>query len=163
VYVDNHPLVLVHATALPTSTSPGATHYVEADLHDPDTILREAAEILDFDRPVAIMLIAILTTSVTRRRPGRSYAGWCGTLAPGSHVALAHAVHSEVMDEGARQWNQVGRPTLNPRTPEEITSFFDGLELLEPGVVTTTRWRPAEEDHGVIHEVDQYAAVGRKS
>ena len=83
-------------------------------------------------------------------------------LPSGSHLAIAHAVHSETMDEGARQWNQVGKPTLNPRTPEEIASFFDGLDLLEPGVVTTTRWRPGDVDLGVTHEVDQYAGVGRK-
>jgi S-adenosyl methyltransferase len=162
VYVDNDPLVLVHAGALLTSTSPGATHYLEADLRAPDTILSEAAAILDFDRPVAIMLIAILH-HVSDTREVQAIVGRLVEAVPsGSHLAIAHAVHSEAMDEGARQWNQVGKPPLVPRTVEEITSFFDGLELLEPGVVTTTRWRPGEVDLGVTHEVDQYAAIGRK-
>jgi hypothetical protein len=161
-YVDNDPLVLVHAEALLTSTPPGATHYIEADLRDPDTILREAAAILDLDRPVAIMLIAILH-HISDTREAQAIVGRLMDAVPsGSHIAIAHAVHSEIMDEGARQWNQVGKPTLNPRTPEEIAGFFDGLDVLEPGVVTTTRWRPGDVDLGVTHEVDQHAAVGRK-
>jgi hypothetical protein len=162
VYVDNDPLVLVHAGALLTSTAPGATRYLEADLREPDTILREAAPILDLDRPVAIMLIAILH-HIGDTREAQDIVGRLMDAVPsGSHLAIAHAVHSETMDEGARQWNLVGKPTLNPRSPEEIASFFDGLDLLEPGVVTTTRWRPGEVDLGVTHEVDQYAGVGRK-
>jgi len=162
VYVDNDPLVLVHAAALLTSTSPGVTSYVEADLHDPEKILREAAAILDFDRPVAIMLIAILHHVSDTGEAGEIVRRLVEAVPSGSHLAVAHAVHSEIMDEGARQWNQVGRPTLHPRTPEEIGGFFDGLELLKPGLVTTTRWRPGDVDLGVTHEIDQYAAIGRK-
>jgi hypothetical protein len=162
VYVDNDPLVLVHAGALLAGTSPGATHYLEADLRDPDTILREAAAILDLDRPIAIMLIAILHHISDTSEAQAIVARLMDAVPSGSHLAIAHAVHSETMDEGARQWNQVGKPTLNPRTPEEIAGFFDGLDLLEPGVVTTTRWRPGDVDLGVTHEVDQYAAIGRK-
>ncbi len=162
VYVDNDPLVLVHAEALLTSTSPGVTHYIEADLHDPDTILTAAAEVLDFDQPIAIMLIAILHHIEDTERV-RSIVGRLMEAVPsGSHIAIAHALHSEIMDEGARQWNQVGKPTLNPRSAEEITSFFAGLDVLEPGVVTTTQWRPSDVDLGVTHEVDQYAGIGRK-
>jgi O-methyltransferase involved in polyketide biosynthesis len=162
VYVDNDPLVLVHATALLTSSEPGVTHYVEADLHEPETILREAAAVLDLDQPVAIMLVAILHHISDTDEARAIVRRLVRDLAPGSHVAIAHAVHSEAVDESAAQWNKVGKPPLTPRTPEEVASFFDGLELLEPGVVTTTQWRPSEEDHSVTHEVDQYAAVGRK-
>jgi S-adenosyl methyltransferase len=162
VYVDNDPLVLVHAGALLTSTSSGATRYLEADLREPETILREAAPILDLGRPVAIMLIAILHHIADTREAQDIVGRLMDALPSGSHLAIAHAVHSETMDEGARQWNLVGKPTLNPRTPEEIESFFDGLDLLEPGVVTTTRWRPGDVDLGVTHEVDQYAGIGRK-
>ena len=162
VYVDNDPLVLVHAEALLTSTAPGATNYVEADLRDPDTVLREAAAILDFDRPVAIMLIAILHHISDTEEAREIVRRLTDAVPSGSHLAIAHAVNSEIMDEGARQWNQIGKPTLHPRTPEEIAGFFDGLELLEPGLVTTTRWRPGDVDLGVTHEIDQYAAIGRK-
>ncbi|GAB2807264.1 SAM-dependent methyltransferase [Actinoallomurus bryophytorum] len=162
VYVDNDPLVLVHAGALLTSTVPGATRYIEADLRAPDSILSEASAILDLDRPVAIMLIAILHHVTDTAEAQSIVARLMDAVPSGSHLAIAHAVHSETMDEGARQWNRVGKPPLIPRTVEEIASFFDGLELLEPGVVTTTRWRPGDVDLGVTHEVDQYAAVGRK-
>jgi O-methyltransferase involved in polyketide biosynthesis len=162
VYVDNDPLVLVHAAALLTSTSPGATDYIEADLREPDEVLHEAAALLDFDRPVAIMLIAILHHLGDTEEAQEIVRRLVEAVPSGSHLAIAHAVHSEIMDEGARQWNEVGKPTLHPRTPEEIGSFFDGLELIEPGLVTTTRWRPGDVDLGVTHEIDQYAAVGRK-
>ncbi|MDN3353631.1 SAM-dependent methyltransferase [Actinomadura sp. DC4] len=162
VYVDNDPLVLVHAEALLTSTSPGITHYLEADLLDPETILREAAEVLDFDRPVALMLIAILHHVEDTGEAQETVRRLMDALPSGSHLAVAHAVHSPTMDEGARQWNQVGKPTLNPRSPEEVESFFDGLDVVEPGVVTTTHWRPGDVDVGAVPEVDQYAAVGRK-
>ena len=162
VYVDNDPLVLLHAEALLTSTAAGATHYIEADLHDPDTILREAATVLDFSRPVAIMLIAILHHLTDTRQAHAIVRRLTDAAPPGSHLAIAHAVHSEAMDEGARQWNRVGTPPLVPRDREEIAHFFDGLELLEPGLVTTTQWRPGDFDLGVRREVDQCAAIGRK-
>jgi hypothetical protein len=162
VYVDNDPLVLVHAEALLTSAEPGVTHYVEADLHDPETILYEAGKVLDFDRPIAIMLIAILHHIEDTDEARKIVRRLVDAVPSGSHLALAHAVHSETMDEGARQWNKVGRPPLTPRSPEEVESFLDGLDVLEPGVVTTTRWRPGDVNLGVTHDVDQYAAVGRK-
>jgi hypothetical protein len=118
VYVDNDPLVLVHAEALLTSAEPGVTHYVEADLHDPETILYEAGKVLDFDRPIAIMLIAILHHIEDTDEARKIVRRLVDAVPSGSHLALAHAVHSETMDEGARQWNKVGRPPLTPRSPE---------------------------------------------
>jgi O-methyltransferase involved in polyketide biosynthesis len=162
VYVDNDPLVLVHAEALLAGHEAGATHYIEGDLHDPDPILREAAATLDFEQPVAIMLIAILHHISDTDEARRIVRRLVDAMPSGSHLAIAHAVHSEIMDEGARQWNKVGKPPLVPRDPAEIETFFDGLELLEPGLVTTTRWRPGEVTLGVTHDVDQYAGVGRK-
>jgi S-adenosyl methyltransferase len=162
VYVDNDPLVLVHAEARLSGTAQGAIHYLEADLHDPETILRAAMGVLDFGRPVAIMLIAILH-HIGDTHEAQAIVGRLMDAVPsGSHLAIAHAVHSEAMDEGARQWNKVGKPPLVPRSPEEIAHFYDGLELLEPGLVTTTRWRPDDFTLGVSREVDQYAAIGRK-
>ncbi|GLZ05683.1 hypothetical protein Acsp03_31490 [Actinomadura sp. NBRC 104412] len=162
VYVDNDPLVLVHAEALLTSTPEGATHYIEADLRDPETILSEAAGVLDFDRPIAIMLIAILHHIPDTAQAREIVARLLEAVAPGSHLAIAHAVHSEVMDRGAAQWNKVGKPPLVPRHPEEIAGFFEGLEMLEPGLVTTTRWRPDGIDLGVVRDMDQMAGIGRK-
>jgi hypothetical protein len=162
VYVDNDPLVLVHAEALLTSAPAGATHYIEADLRDPETILREAAAVLDFDRPVAIMLIAILHHLPDTAQAQAIVRRLVEAVPPGSHLAIAHALHSPAMDEGAARWNEVGTPPLVPRHREEIAAFFDGLELLEPGLVTTTRWRPDHVDLGVIQDIDQVAGVGRK-
>ncbi|MGH3388654.1 MAG: SAM-dependent methyltransferase [Actinomadura sp.] len=162
VYVDNDPLVLIHAEALFTSAAQGAIHYLDADLHDPDKILHEAAAILDFSRPIAIMLIAILHHISDTHRAQSIVRRLTDAVPSGSYLAIAHAVHSEAMDEGARQWNKVGKPPLVPRDPEEIAHFFDGLDLLEPGLVTTTRWRPGDFDLGVSRDVDQYAAIARK-
>jgi hypothetical protein len=162
VYVDNDPLVLVHAEALLTSTPPGVTRYIEADLQDPERILTEAAEVLDFSRPIAIMLIAILHHIGDTEKAHAIVARLLEALPPGSHLALAHAVHSEKMDEGARRWNQIGKPPLVPRSPEEVARFFDGMELVAPGLVMTTRWRADVSDLGDIRHVDQYSGIGRK-
>ncbi len=162
VYVDNDPLVLVHAEALLTSTAPGATHYIEADLHDPDAILNEAATVLDFDQPIAIMLIAILHHIEGTDAAQRIVRRLMDAVPSGSYLAMAHAVHSESMDEGARRWNLVGKPPLVPRSPEEIAGFFEGLDLIDPGLVPTTRWRPDPLDVATVQDVDQYAAIARK-
>jgi hypothetical protein len=162
VYVDNDPLVMVHAQALLTGTPEGATSYIEADLRDPDTILREAANTLDFDRPIAIMLIAILHHIWDTDEVRNIVRTLVDAVPSGSYLAIAHALHSEAMDEGARRWNEVGTPPLVPRGIEEIADFFTGLDLVEPGLVTTPRWRPDSMDLGVIREVDQCAALGRK-
>jgi hypothetical protein len=162
VYVDNDPIVLVHAEALLTSTPPGATHYIEADLQEPERILAEARTVLDFDQPIAIMLIAILHHLSDFEQAQSIVHRLKDAVPPGSHLAIAHAIHSEAMDEGARQWNKVGKPPLVPRSPEEIKNFFDGFDLIEPGLVTTTRWRPDGFDLGITRDVDQYAGIGRK-
>ena len=162
VYVDNDPLVLVYAQALLTSTPPGATHYLEADLTDPDRILAEAREHLDFDRPVALMLIAILHHIPELEQAQDIVRRLLAPLPSGSHLAIAHALRSPVMDDGAEQWNSSGgRPPLIPRTRDEIATFFDGLDLLPPGLAVTTHWRPGHlaEDED---DVDQVAGIGRK-
>jgi S-adenosyl methyltransferase len=166
VYVDNDPLVLVHARALLTSTAEGVCDYVDGDLHDPEPILAEAARTLDFTKPVALMLLGILhhipdtdeAYSIVRRL--------VAALAPGSYVAINHstsAIHGEAMEEAVRHWNRVGTPSMTLRTPEQIAHFFDGLELLPPGVVSCSRWRPdASDGPGEPEEVDEFCGVARK-
>ncbi|HEX8861915.1 MAG TPA: SAM-dependent methyltransferase [Actinomycetes bacterium] len=167
VYVDNDPLVLVHARALLTGTAEGAIDYIEADLSDPDQIAREASKTLDFDQPVAVMLLGILhhipDDDVARTIVDRLV----DVLAPGSYLTIAHStnqVTGAAMDEAVRHWNQFGKPSMTLRTTEAITRFFDRLELLEPGVVSTTRWRPdpADAEAGPIRETDEFCGVGRK-
>ncbi|RKS72205.1 S-adenosyl methyltransferase [Actinomadura pelletieri DSM 43383] len=165
VYVDNDPLVLSHARALLTSTPEGATSYIEADLRHPDRILDGAARTLDLDRPVALMLLNILG-HVPRYDEARSIvARLVGALAPGSHLTVADSTDvftGERFHAAIKMWNQASDTPYYLRTPEMIAGFFEGLEVLEPGVVPVTRWRAAPGSSGEPDEVDEFCAVGRK-
>jgi hypothetical protein len=165
VYVDNDPVVLAHARALLTSTQ-GVTAYVDADLHDPDRILVAAAQTLDFTQPIGLMLLGILghiddddeARSIVRRLlqavPSGSYLAVCD----GTNVISKAGV------EAQQRYNQSGAVPYHLRSPEQIAGFFDGLELVEPGVVSCPRWRPdpAVANGGLPAEVDQFSGVGRK-
>lgn len=165
VYVDHDPMVLVHARALLTSHPLGRTDYIDADLHDPDAILREAARTLDLTRPVALILLGITAHLVD---DGEAYAlvrRLLEPLASGSYLVLCddtNVIHPEAMDEMIRQWNASGENPRVNRTPATLAGFFDGLELLEPGVVSVTRWRPGPAA-GEVPEVDDFGGVGRKA
>jgi len=166
VYVDNDPLVLAHARALLTSSRQGACDYIDADLRDPGVILAEASRTLDFTKPVAITLIAILH-HMTDYDEARSIVNRLTEAVPsGSYLVLSHStnvVFGARSDEAVGQWNKFGKPPVILRSPSQIAGFFDGLELLEPGVVSTPRWRPDPVDiGGEAPEVDQFCAVGRK-
>jgi O-methyltransferase involved in polyketide biosynthesis len=164
VYVDNDPLVLVHAHALLTSTAEGATAYIEADVRDPDAILREAAKTLDFSRPTALMLMGILGLvsdyDQTRSIVNRLMAA----LPPGSYLALYDGTDTDrAYAEAIGRYNaRSGAIPYTPRSPERISRYFDGLELLEPGVVTVSRWRPEPSPWGDSPEVSCAGGVGRK-
>jgi O-methyltransferase involved in polyketide biosynthesis len=167
VYVDNDPLVLVHARALLTSSPQGSCDYVDGDVHDPDTILADAARTLDLAQPAALMLFGILhhvpdldeAYSIVRRL--------VAALAPGSFVAINHstsAVSGAAMEEAVRHWNRVGTPSMTLRTPGQIARFFDGLDVVPPGVVSCSRWRPVPgQVPGVPAEVDEFCGVARKA
>jgi len=167
VYADNDPLVLAHARALLTSSTQGATDYVDTDLRDPGKILQEAARTLDFSKPVAITLIAILH-HITDFDEARSIVTRLLEAVPsGSYLVVSHStnvIYGAISDEAVGRWNKFGKPPVTLRSPEQIATFFDGLEVLEPGVVSTTRWRPnvAELGGSSAREVDQFCAVGRK-
>ena len=166
VYVDNDPLVLVHARALLISTPEGACDYIDGDLRDPDKILAEAARTLDFTKPVALMLLGILHHIPDADEAYAVVRRLVAALAPGSYVAINHstsAVHGEAMEDAVRHWNKVGKPSMTLRTPEQITRFFDELDLLPPGVVSCSRWRPDPGDGpGQPDEVDEFCGVARK-
>jgi hypothetical protein len=166
VYVDNDPIVLAHARALLTSAPEGATDYVDADLRDPGTILGEAARTLNLAEPVAITLIAILH-HVSDYDEARSIVSRLIEGVPsGSYLVMSHstnAIYGAVSDEAVAQWNKFGKPPVTLRSPEQIAGLLDGLELIEPGVVSTPRWRPDLSDvSGPPREVDQFCAVARK-
>jgi hypothetical protein len=162
VYVDNDPLVLAHARALLTSRPEGVTDYVDADVHDPDTILREAAKTLDFNQPVALMMLAIVHFILDDDQAYAVVNRLLDAVPSGSYLALVHAVRSDATDDAIRRWNEVGRPPMCARSPEAIGRFFDGLELLEPGMVPVPLWRPESTDVGADPAMGGLCAVARK-
>ncbi|GHH70211.1 hypothetical protein GCM10017673_21710 [Streptosporangium violaceochromogenes] len=164
VYVDNDPLVLVHAQALLTSTPQGATDYIEADVRDPGLILREAARTLDLTRPTALMLMGILGL-VTDYDEARSIVNrLMAALPSGSYLALYDGTDTDpAYVEALRRHNEgPGVVPYTPRSPERIAGYFDGLTLLEPGVVPVTRWRPDPNPWGAAPEVACAGGVARR-
>jgi hypothetical protein len=165
VYVDNDPVVLVHARALLTSTSQGVTQYVDADLHEPDRILEAASKTIDFTEPVALMLLGILG-HVTDDAEARSIVKrLLGALPSGSHLAIYDGTDTNPAGvEAQERYNRSGAVPYRLRSPEQIAGFFEGLELVEPGVVSVSRWRPdpADAAGGPPAEVDAFGGVGRK-
>jgi hypothetical protein len=152
VYVDNDPLIMAHARALLTSTPEGATDYIYADLRNTDTILREAAHTLDFTRPVTLMLLGIVD-QLLEALPSGSYLVLCDPTTE---------VHRDVMLEAIRRWNESTKPLITARNRQELIRFFDGLELLEPGVVPASLWRPDASELGAPLMVFNFGGVGRK-
>jgi O-methyltransferase involved in polyketide biosynthesis len=166
VYVDNDPLVLTHARALLTSTPQGATDYIDADLREPDKIVQGAAETLDFTQPVALMLMGILG-HITDDDEARSIVKrLLDALPSGSYLVLYDGTNafSKAFEQAQRQYDESGAVPYRLRSPEQIARFFDGLELVEPGLVSCPRWRPdpAEVGDGLPAEVDALSGVGRK-
>jgi hypothetical protein len=166
VYVDNDPVVLAHARALLDSRPQGATDYIDADLRDTAAIMGEASRTLDFTRPVAITLIALLHHIGDLDEARSIVSRLMGSVPSGSYLAISHStnvIYGAASDEAVGRWNRFGKPPVTLRSPGEISGFFDGLELLEPGVVSTTRWRPGQAGTGGgAREVDQFCGVGRK-
>jgi hypothetical protein len=165
VYVDNDPLVLVHARALLTSSPEGVTDYIEADVHDPDAILREAARTLDFTQPIGLLMLSILGHVPDSDDPHGIVSLLLDALPSGSYLALSDDTDTNAANvEATRIYNENPK-SANPyylRSPEQIARFFEGLELVEPGVVSTSQWRPESSRWGEPVEVSHYAGVGRK-
>jgi hypothetical protein len=165
VYVDNDPLVLAHARALLTSSAEGATAYIDADLRNPDAILAEAAKTLDFTQPIAITMLGVLIFINDDDEASAIMKRLRDALPSGSYLALTHttnAIHGARTDEAIRIWNEGGSSPMVARSPELIASFFEGMELLEPGLGPLSRWRSEPSPFGDPPEVDEFAAVGRK-
>jgi hypothetical protein len=142
VYVDYDPLVLVHARALLTSGPEGATDYIDADIRDTTTILREAGRTLDFARPVALMLSGILAHLPTAEEARSVVRRIMAALPAGSYLVVVDGTNTnQELNDVMRIWNASANPPYAMRSPEEIAGYFDGLELVEPGLVDVTRWR----------------------
>ncbi|MFJ8788556.1 SAM-dependent methyltransferase [Streptomyces sp. NPDC102462] len=144
VYVDNDPMVLAHARALLSSSPEGATAYVDADVTDPERILAEAAGTLDLGRPTALVLSNILGHIADHGQARSLVARLMAALPSGSYLSVNDGSRGidPVFERAQDAYNDSGAVPYNLRSVEEISAFFDGLELLEPGVVPVTRWRP---------------------
>lgn len=165
VYVDNDPLIMAHARALLTSTPQGATDYIHADLRDPDTILREAARTLDFTQPIALMLLGIINHVIDDDQAHAAVKRLVDALPSGSYLAISHPtaeIDGDAMRESMRLWNEGGGTPIVARSRDELLRFFDGLELLEPGVVSCSLWRPEPTRFGAPTAVYEFGGVGRK-
>ncbi|MEU6543479.1 SAM-dependent methyltransferase [Streptomyces sp. NPDC046859] len=167
VYCDNDPIVLAHAEALLRGTDEGATQYLQADIRDPDAIVEGARKVLDLDRPVALSLIALLHFVPDEDGAHELVGRLLSQLPPGSHLVMTHATADFAPEESevAAGKLRAAGVTLALRSREEFTRFFDGLELVEPGVRVPHHWHPElgdpvpGQDDGTI---PGYGAVGRK-
>ena len=167
VYVDNDPLILAHANALLVSDPQGATAYIQADLHDPDAILAEAEKTLDFDEPVALILMQVLghvpndggdaqARSIIRRL--------MDALPSGSYLALNESAHTNELNAKATSlYNESGAVKYYLRDPEQIVGLFEGLEVMEPGVVPIQDWRPDPNPFGDSPDVGVWGGIARKA
>jgi trans-aconitate methyltransferase len=166
VYVDNDPIVLAHAEALLTSAPHGRTAYLDADMRQPETILEspEFRALVDLRQPVALTVIAVLQF-VAPPHDLDLIRRLLDPLPSGSYLAVSTVTADFAPEEITRvmsQYNSRGIP-VRARDREEVTAWFDGLELVEPGVVQVHRWRPGPEQEGVEEsQVGMYGAVGRK-
>ena len=165
VYADNDPMVLAHARALLTSTPEGATDYLDADARDTGTILHAAANTLDFTQPVAVMLLGVLNFIGDDDEAREIVRGLMAAVPPGSYLAIAHPtteINPEESAAAAKQWNETATPPITLRSKADLLRYFDGLELLDPGVVTCTRWRPTPGDPTADTDVYQFCGLARK-
>ncbi|MEU0582590.1 SAM-dependent methyltransferase [Streptomyces sp. NPDC006132] len=173
VYADNDPIVLRHAQALLHSAPEGKTAYVHGDVREPGEIIAAARETLDFTRPIALSLVALLHLIGDEDQPRRIVRELLETLPSGSYLTLSHATG----DFDPETWERVvevyrkGGTAAQVRSRAEFTEFFTGLELVEPGVVLAARWHPelgerreggGDGQDGQDEEMPLYVAVGRK-
>jgi S-adenosyl methyltransferase len=166
VYVDNDPIVLAHAHTLLQSSPEGVTAYIEGDLREPDQVLTDAADTLDFSQPVAVMLVAIMHFVPDQLDPYGIVRRFIDAVPSGSYLALSHGamdVDPEKMAELAERLSRRSQEQFVWRSKEQVAAFFDGLELLDPGVVPVDRWRPdADTELSGDCVIPFYGAVGRK-
>ncbi len=149
VYVDNDPIVLRHAQALLTSTRDGVTSYLDADLRDPEKILRQAARTLDFSKPIALLLMGILHNVRDQADPHGIVRTLVEAMPGGRYLAISHLtadIYPELTEFAAALNERHLDEPLVLRDHAEVTSFFDGLEIVEPGVVQLSKWRPQSAD-----------------
>jgi SAM-dependent methyltransferase len=163
VYVDNDPIVLLHARALLRSTPEGACDYLNADLRNPDEILAEAARTLDFSEPVGLMLLTVLQFISDEEDPYALVARLLTALPSGSHLVIAHPTDdfNPNRGESIQRYNERVADQATLRGRDETARFFDGLDLVEPGVVAASQWRP-DGDLTAARHSSTWCGVARK-
>jgi hypothetical protein len=164
VYVDNDPVVLLHASALLRSTSPGVCDYIEADLRDPAQILAGAARTLDFTQPAALMLLAIMQFIPDEEDPVGLVSALLDALPSGSYLVLSHPTddfNPNERGESTKLYNERVTVPMTVRDREGTARFFAGLDLLEPGVVGVSQWRP-DSDLAAALPSSMWCGVARK-
>jgi hypothetical protein len=163
VYVDNDPMVLLHAQTLLTSTEQGKTAYIDADIREPNKILSQAADTLDFSQPVAVMYLSVLHFIPDENDPHRMVKTIVDAIPSGGYLVLTHASSDSKPEVGefARRYNERGSSAGTPRTRAECARFFDGLELIEPGLVPWPQWRPRSDQEASAYSMG-WGGVGRK-
>jgi len=165
VYVDNDPIVLVHARALLVSNPMGATSYLEADLRDLEPILDQAAHLLDLSQPVAVMLMGVMHLISDEDHPSGIVARLMSAVSPGSYLAMSHPaadIDADAMADAQQRQNQAQAEPVTFRRRDEIERFFDGLEMVEPGLVRAPEWRP-DLLAGANPGAALWAGLGRKA
>ena len=163
VYVDNDPVVLLHAKALLKSTREGACEYIHADLRDTDTVLAQAAQTLDFGQPIALMLLAVLQFIPDAEDPYALVARLTDALPSGSHLVISHPTDDFNPNKGEsiQRYNERVADTATLRGKEETARFFAGLDLAGPGIVAVAKWRP-DSDLDAARPSSMWCGVGRK-
>ncbi|WP_235876670.1 SAM-dependent methyltransferase [Saccharopolyspora terrae] len=163
VYVDNDPTVLAHARALLTSTPEGTTDYLDADMRRPEEIIEAAKRTLDFSRPIGLMMLGVVNHLMDDEEAYRVVRELVDALPEGSFFVLTHSsaeVHGEPMLRAMRETTERGGTPIRARTAAEIEDLFAGTELLEPGVVSCSQWRPDTEG-ATPKPVYLFGGVGR--
>ena len=164
VYVDNDPMVLSYVRAFATSTPEGAIAALDAKLTDPAAVLAGAAATLDFRRPVAILLPSTLPFIASAARAAAVLSTLLAALSPGSYLALCHVASDldPAVEGGVDQWNGMSSLQVTVRSRAEVAGLAEGLDLVEPGLVPVSEWRPAAGGSGPARPVPVYAVLARK-
>jgi len=162
VYVDHDPIVLVHAQALLTG-EPGTVAYIDADLRDPECILQQAAQTLDLSKPVALMLLMTMQFIADEENPYGIVSTLLDALPSGSYLVLSHPARDDgIANAATAAYNERVSTSMTRRTEAEVTAFFEGLELLEPGIVAPVDWRPEPTSEQTTGLSPAFAGVARK-
>jgi hypothetical protein len=154
--------VVRHGSSRLTSTPEGAAGYIEADLHQPEEILAAAEGRLDFGQPVGLLLMGVMG-HLDDAGAYRVVAGLIAGLPPGSYFALQDgALTSDEFGEAQQGYDDTGAIPYRLRRPAQIAAFFDGLDLLPPGVVQVPQWRPDPGPSGLPPDIGSFGGVARK-